>query len=98
MWLYTSYAVQPHRSVASKNGDFRYQGPKYKVLEATSGIALALPLTGPPSFTEDASAGQVRADCPWPAAGSESLFPLIDRARGDLRRGTWGRSAGGRAG
>jgi hypothetical protein len=32
--------VQPHRSVASKNGDLRYQGPKYNVLDVTSGIAL----------------------------------------------------------
>src|ERR1700751_3051721 len=45
MWLYTSYAVQPHRSVASKNGDFRYHGPKYKVLEVTSGTVLASLLT-----------------------------------------------------
>src|SRR5215469_15029102 len=49
MWLYTSNAVQPHRSVASKNGDLRYHGPKYKVLEVTSGIAPASPLTRPPS-------------------------------------------------
>src|SRR6266705_1517229 len=27
-----SYAFAPARSVASKNGDFRYQGPKNKVL------------------------------------------------------------------
>src|SRR5262245_51469426 len=26
-----SYAVHPARRVASKNGDFRYQGPKYSV-------------------------------------------------------------------
>src|SRR5690242_4842838 len=57
MWLYTSYARQPHRSVASKNGDFRYHGPKYKVLEVTSGIALAPSLTAPPSFHRGA----------WPA-------------------------------
>src|SRR5689334_8787827 len=50
MWLYTSYAAQPHRSVASKNGDFRYHGPKYNVLEVTSGIALASPLTTAPSL------------------------------------------------
>jgi hypothetical protein len=56
MWLYTSYAVQPHRSVASKNGDFRYHGPKYKVLEVTSGTVLAAPLTTPPSFHRGACA------------------------------------------
>src|SRR5215469_11070527 len=61
MWLYTSNAVQPHRNVASKNGDLRYHGPKYKVLDVTSGIALALPLIAPPSVTEDARAGDVRA-------------------------------------
>jgi hypothetical protein len=61
MWLYTSYAVQPHRSVASKNGDFRYHGPKYKVLEVTSGIALASLLTRHRPSTERAHAGPARA-------------------------------------
>jgi hypothetical protein len=53
--------VQPHRNVASKNGDLRYHGPKYKVLDVASGIALALPLIASPSVTEDARVGQVRA-------------------------------------
>jgi hypothetical protein len=44
-----SYAVQPHRSVASKNGDFRYHGPKYSVLDVTSGTVLASALIAPPS-------------------------------------------------
>jgi hypothetical protein len=34
-----SYALQPHRSVASKNGDLRYHGPKYNVVETASEAA-----------------------------------------------------------
>src|SRR5206468_5407439 len=33
-----SKALQPYRRVASKYGDFRYQGPKYSVAEAATSI------------------------------------------------------------
>src|SRR5215471_6188854 len=33
-----SYALQPHLSVASKNGDLRYHGPKYRPVDAASGM------------------------------------------------------------
>src|SRR5262249_24330944 len=84
MWLYTSYAVQPHRSVASKNGDFRYHGPKYKVLDVTSGVALASPLTALPSFHRDACATRpanpARVFVPVHPS-TESLFNSIHGAR-----------------
>src|SRR5689334_7909368 len=88
MWLYTSYAVQPHRSVASKNGDLRYHGPKYKVLEVTSGIARASSLTAPPSFHRvPAPQGPpTPAPCSSPLAPlTESLFNSVRRARGNPR-------------
>src|SRR5215469_8454787 len=70
MWLYTSYAVQPHRSVASKNGDFRYHGPKYNVLDVACGIALAsLFIAHLPSSGVLASARSART----PAANSSDL-------------------------
>src|SRR5215470_2821666 len=85
MWLYTSYAVQPHGSVASKNGDLRYHGPKYKVLEVSSGIALTSPLTAHlPSAGVPAPHGpRTPARCSsLPAPPTESLFNSIRRARG----------------
>src|SRR5262249_41927421 len=33
-----SDALQPHLSVASKNGDLRYHGPKYRPVDAASGM------------------------------------------------------------
>src|SRR5215475_838864 len=85
MWLYTSYAVQPHRSVASKNGDFRYHGPKYKVLDVTSGVALASPLTAHPPSTGGLPAPRgprTPAQLFVPAHPStESSFNSIHRAR-----------------
>src|SRR5215472_3209411 len=85
MWLYTSYARQPHRSVASKNGDFRYHGPKYKVLEVTTGIALASSLTAPPSFHRGCVARKARQPRHGvrPAPPTESLFNPVRRARGN---------------
>src|SRR5215467_16366645 len=68
MWLYTSYAVQPHRSVASKNGDLRYHGPKYSVVEVASGVVLAVKLTvHPPSERAHAPGNPgtgIRGPCP----------------------------------
>src|SRR5215470_16725589 len=106
MWLYTSYAVQPHRSVASKNGDFRYHGPKYKVLDVTSGIALASLLTRPPSSHRRCLR---RAGPRAPGTGSfrltnwtGSLFNLNNRASGHPRgrsyrgRGAFGQGVGPR--
>src|SRR5689334_8261186 len=67
MWLYTSWAWQPHRSVASKNGDLRYHGPKYSVVEVASGIVLASKLTVhlPSGRAHARATGQ----CSWARAG-----------------------------
>src|SRR5215470_14661706 len=86
MWLYTSYAWQPHRSVASKNGDLRYHGPKYKVLDVTSGSALASPLIAPLSsaamLAPARSARNADAEPAPFAIRTEYSFNPIRRARG----------------
>jgi hypothetical protein len=56
--------VQPHRSVASKNGVLRYHGPKYSLLDVISGSALASPLIAPPSLTGEARAKRPRGTSP----------------------------------
>src|SRR5215813_285418 len=88
MWLYTSYAVQPHRSVASKNGDFRYHGPKYKVLDVTSGVALASPLTAHPPST----GGCLRHEVREPPAQCSSL-PTLRLNRRSIRSTAQGEPA-----
>src|SRR5215472_18456173 len=98
MWLYTSYAVQPHRSVASKNGDLRYHGPKYKVLEVTSGIALTSPVTAPPSFHRGAwpwGAREPRHGSSLHSTSTESLFNSIRGARGTREPRVFGTGAAG---
>src|SRR4051812_39143464 len=37
-----SYALHPYRSVASKNGDRRYQGPKYSVVDVGVVVVVAM--------------------------------------------------------
>src|SRR5919106_557824 len=102
MWLYTSKAWQPHRSVASKYGDFRYHGPKYKLLDVASGIAFTSPLTALP-FTAHLPSCRRRegwlklpmAVLPRSLPGPESLFNLIDNASGLRHRSRSGRPGSG---
>src|SRR5437867_10819352 len=60
-----SYAFAPARCVASKNGDFRYQGPKNKVLWAS--------LRGMSSPPEDWAGNAHRL--------FEEFFPAVESAR-----------------
>src|SRR5262245_35055810 len=48
MWLYTSYAVQPARLVASKYGERRYHGPKYNVALSSSISGRSFTMSGRP--------------------------------------------------